>query len=68
MAHTRIQVARRKEQDPPELLISFLRYALSDVKALSERSGRHLEMAIRTLAEDTRVIQTTGVTENMHRS
>jgi hypothetical protein len=48
--------ARRAPQESPELLISFLKYALDDVRALSERSGRHLEQAISMLAEDTSVI------------
>jgi hypothetical protein len=55
MASARSQAARR-HQDSPEMLISFLQYALDDVRALSERSGRHLEQAISTLAEDTSVI------------
>jgi len=46
----------RRNSDSPEMLISFLRYALDDVRALSERSGRHLELAISTLREDTSVI------------
>ena len=68
MPHGKPHSIRRREQDPPELLLSFLSYALDDVRALSERSGRHLEMAIRTLAEDTSVIDVTRVTDNMRRS
>jgi hypothetical protein len=47
------------------MLISFLRYALDDVRALSERSGRHLEEAISTLAEDTSVIDVTEAVSNL---
>ena len=46
----------RSTNDSPELLIAYLRYALDDVRALSDRSGRHLEQAIKTLAEDTSLI------------
>jgi hypothetical protein len=49
---------REREKDSPEMLISFLEYALDDVRALSARSGRHLEEAISTLAEDTTAIDT----------
>ena len=55
MASVKAQGARRNI-DSPEMLISFLQYALDDVRALSERSGRHLEQAITTLTEDTSVI------------
>jgi hypothetical protein len=44
---------RGREKDSPEMLISFLQYALDDVRALSARSSRHLEQAISALAEDT---------------
>ena len=60
MTQAKMQGARRRVEDSPELLISFLQYALNDVRALSERSGRHLELAITTLAEDTSVIEVTG--------
>jgi len=65
MAHAKAQAVRRREQDSPEMLISFLQYALDDVRALSERSGRHLEQAISTLAEDTSVIDVTGAVNNL---
>ena len=65
MAHAKAQALRRREQDSPEMLISFLQYALDDVRALSERSGRHLEQAISTLAEDTSVIDVTGAVNNL---
>jgi hypothetical protein len=68
MTHIRTQAARGKDKDPPELLISFLRYALNDVRALSERSGRHLEMAISTLAEDTSVIKVSSAINHIRRS
>jgi hypothetical protein len=47
---------RVSDRDNPNLLIAYLRYALADVTALSERSGRHLERAIETLTEDTSLI------------
>ena len=53
---SKVHPARRREKDSPQLLINFLRYALDDVRALSERSGRHLEEAISMLTEDTSVI------------
>jgi len=54
MPQAKVQTARRNtSQDSPELLVSFLRYALDDVRSLSERSGRHLELAISSLTEDT---------------
>jgi len=65
MTQAKTRAARRREQDSPEMLISFLRYALDDVRALSERSGRHLEEAISTLAEDTSVIDVTEAVSNL---
>jgi hypothetical protein len=65
MTQAKVPAARRREQDSPEMLISFLRYALDDVRALSERSGRHLEEAISTLAEDTSVIDVTEAVSNL---
>jgi hypothetical protein len=57
MPLAKAQTARRTHaQESPELLISFLQYALDDVRSLSERGGRHLELAISALAEDTRGI------------
>lgn len=53
---SKVHPARRRDKESPQLLISFLRYALDDVRALSERSGRHLEEAISTLTEDTSLI------------
>ena len=53
---SKVHPARRREKESPQLLINFLQYALNDVRALSERSGRHLEEAISTLTEDTSVI------------
>lgn len=35
------------------LVVAYLSYALDDVRALSEVALRHLQMAIRTVAEDT---------------
>jgi hypothetical protein len=56
MPSAKAQVARRSAHDAPELLIAYLRYALDDVRSLSDRSGRHLEQAIETLTEDTSVV------------
>lgn len=53
---SKVYPARRREKESPQLLINFLQYALNDVRALSERSGRHLEEAISTLTEDTSLI------------
>jgi len=53
---SKVHPARRREKESPQLLINFLQYALNDVRALSERSGRHLEEAISTLTEDTSLI------------
>lgn len=50
----------RIDRDDPNLLIQYLRYALADVRAHSERSGRHLENAIAALAEDTSLIELSG--------
>ncbi|MPZ58020.1 MAG: hypothetical protein GEU91_16305 [Rhizobiales bacterium] len=65
MPQAKTQATRRSAQDSPELLISFLQYALDDVRALSERSGRHLELAIATLAEDTSVIDVAAAVSNL---
>jgi hypothetical protein len=68
MPQQKVQAARRKEPDSPELLISLLQYALDDVRVLSERSGRHLELAISTLAEDTSLIDVTKAMSPLRRS
>jgi hypothetical protein len=47
---------RRLDRKDPYLLLAYLRYALNDVSTLSERSGQHLETAIKLLAEDTRLM------------
>ena len=47
---------RHSDRENPNLLIAYLQYALSDVRALSERSGHHLEQAIETLSEDTSLV------------
>ena len=52
----------RSDRHDPNLLLAYLRYALDDVRVLSERSACHLEMAIDRLAEDTGVIDTVDVT------
>lgn len=65
MSYGKPHALRRKDQDSPELLISYLRYALDDVRAVSERSGRHLEEAISTLAEDTSMIDVAGAINNL---
>jgi hypothetical protein len=56
-----------QEQDAPELLVSFLQVVLDDVRSLSERSGRHLELAISTLAEDIKVIEITDAADGLRR-
>ena len=38
----------------PELVIAYLRYAVDDVRAISQRSAEILEMAIRAMIEDLR--------------
>ena len=68
MPYAKPHAVRRKDQDSPELLISYLRYALDDVRAVSERSGRHLEQAISTLTEDTSLINVSRTVGNMRRS
>ena len=65
MPQPKLHPFRRQAQESPELLINFLKYALADVQALSERSGRHLELAISTLAEDTSVIDVTRAMSNL---
>jgi hypothetical protein len=65
MAPAKAQPARRNVKDSPEMLISFLRYALDDVRALSQRSGRHLEQAISTLAEDTSLLGVGPAADNL---
>lgn len=39
----------------PEMLITFLQYALDDVRKLSKRSGHLLEQAISALAQETAI-------------
>lgn len=52
---------RSSDRDNPNLLIAYLKYALADVTALSERSGRYLEQAIETLTEDTSLVDLADV-------
>lgn len=59
---------RQSDRENPNLLIAYLRYALSDVRALSERSGRHLEQAIETLSEDTSLVDLAETAGARHRS
>jgi hypothetical protein len=54
---THHQPARRSSRHDPDLILAYLRYALEDVREFSERGGRELELAIRALTEDTRVIR-----------
>jgi hypothetical protein len=56
MPSTRVSTTLRTRQDSPELLIAYLQYAVAEVSALSERSGRYLQRAIDTLSEDTSLI------------
>lgn len=51
------QHTRRPSRHDPDLILAYLQYALNDVREFSERSGRQLELAINSLAEDTRVIR-----------
>jgi hypothetical protein len=65
MASAKAQAGRHNAKDSPEMLISFLQYALDDVRALSQRSGRHLEEAISTLAEDTSLMGLGTAVDNL---
>lgn len=56
----------RVDRDDPNLLIQYLRYALADVRAHSERSGHHLEQAIAALAEDTSLIDLSETNGTVH--
>ena len=40
----------------PEMLISFLQYALDDVRKLSKRSAHLLEQAIGALAQEATIV------------
>lgn len=57
----------RFDRNDPNLLLAYLQYALSDVRSLSERSGRHLELAISTLGEDTSVVDVSGSVSSLSR-
>jgi hypothetical protein len=57
----------RFDRNDPNLLLAYLQYALADVRSLSERSGRHLELAISTLIEDTSVIDVADQVGPLHR-
>jgi hypothetical protein len=48
----------------PQMLISFLHYALDDVRKLSERSARLLEQAINALAQEAQ--QARGAATTAH--
>jgi hypothetical protein len=63
MSNAKAQQTRRRERekDSPEMLISFLQYALEDVRALSARGGRHLDQAIAALSEDTSAVDVSRV-------
>jgi hypothetical protein len=43
----------------PDLLIAYLRYAVEEVRDLSERSADLLEAAIITLSQDTSIVAVT---------
>jgi hypothetical protein len=60
--------SQRFDRHDPNLLLAFLQYALADVRALSERSGHHLELAINILAEDTSIIDASEATIDLRRS
>jgi len=47
------------------LVLAYLHYALDDVREFSERSARSLELAIRTLDEDTSAIRIKQTTSNL---
>ena len=49
------RTSSKQAASDPEMLISFLHYALDDVRKLSERSARLLEQAISTLAQEAAV-------------
>jgi hypothetical protein len=68
MSQQKLHATRRLAHDSPELLVSFLQYALDDVRALSERSGRHLEQAISSLVEDTSVVDLSANGRNIRNS
>jgi hypothetical protein len=55
----------RSSRHSPDLVLAYLQYALDDVQALSERSARSLELAIKTLDEDTSVIRIKQTTSNI---
>jgi hypothetical protein len=46
----------------PQLLITFLHYALDDVRKLSERSARLLEQAINALAQEAQEAREAAMT------
>jgi len=56
---------QRFDRNDPMLLLAFLQYALDDVRALSERSGRHPELAISTLADDTSGVDAAGTPRSL---
>lgn len=51
----------------PELLLTYLKYAARDVRALSERAGICLDAAITALDEDTSVVVVSDGKENPRR-
>jgi hypothetical protein len=48
--------SKANAEQKPDQLIAMLRYALPDVRAMSERSARYLEASITTLVQDTSVV------------
>jgi hypothetical protein len=58
MAMTIIETTLSKDAaSDPQMLITFLHYALDDVRKLSERSARLLEHAINALAQEAQEAQ-----------
>ena len=47
----------RSNLHSPDLVLAYLQYALDDVREFSERGARSLELAIKTLDEDTSAIR-----------
>jgi hypothetical protein len=60
-------ISGRVDRHDPNLLLAYLQYVLDDVRSLSERSGRNLELAISMLAEDTSIVDVSDAAD-MRRS
>ena len=55
----------RSSLHSPDLVLAYLHYALDDVREFSERSTRSLELAIKTLDEDTSAIRIKHTTSTL---